>query len=72
MTKKFFSLIIILSLAFSSVFSQTKQLTLEDAVWNQYFSLRPASVSQLQWIGDSYNYSYIEKWSEIHSKSVKS
>ncbi len=72
MIKKLFTLLIISSLSFSALIGQNKKLTMEDAVWNQWFSLHPKSFTQLQWIGNSYNYSYLKDWTKIYSGSLKS
>ncbi|MBN2893726.1 MAG: DPP IV N-terminal domain-containing protein [Bacteroidales bacterium] len=67
-----FNLILTAILLLSTLsFSQTKELTMEDAVWNQWFSLYPEDLSQIQWKGDSYQYTYIEDWSTIYVADIK-
>lgn len=72
MNKKLTSLLLFVTLIVSGLWAQNKQLTLEDAVWNQWFSLRPASITQLQWIKNTDDYSFIDKWKEIHSGNISS
>lgn len=66
------SYVLIAIMLFSgSIFAQNKQLTIEDAVWNQWFSLYPEDLGEIQWRGDSYNYSYIKDWTAIYTADIK-
>ncbi|MFM8242649.1 MAG: DPP IV N-terminal domain-containing protein [Crocinitomicaceae bacterium] len=64
-----FSLILI---GFTS-FSQKKELTLKDAVMQQWRSLRPDYVNNFQWIPGTDSYSYLSKnWQTLYLSSVDS
>ena len=56
----------------TAVFSQDKNLTMEDAIWNRWFSLSPENFDQIQWQGDSYQYTYIDNWRTIYSADYNS
>lgn len=47
-------------------FAQSKTLTLEEAVLQQYSMLAPANMSRLQWIPGTEDYSYIDKTDDNH------
>ncbi len=52
-------------------FSQNKKLTMEDAIWNQWFALAPKNNLQTRWVGDSYNYCYIsEDYQKIYKGNI--
>ncbi len=68
--KKFFYFFVSALLLTNIVFSQEKQLTMEDAVWNQWFSLAPQDLNQIVWQANSYNYTYVENWTKIVQGSV--
>jgi dipeptidyl-peptidase-4 len=70
MKKKILFAIFTIFLSISSVFAQNKQLTLEDAVWNQWFSLRPKTLTQLQWIANSHDYVYVKDWKNLVKGSI--
>lgn len=56
--KKQLTLLLFLILLFS-LSAQTKQLTLEDAIVNRYWTLAPDKLTQLQWLADENAFSYI-------------
>ncbi len=51
-------------------FSQTKQLTMEDAVFGKWYNLKPENLSGVQWRNNQ-NYTYVEKWTKIVQANVK-
>src|SRR5690606_29659862 len=53
--------VLLFTLCTSLAFAQQKTLTMEDAVHNQYGSLAPKRLQQLQWIPGSSKFSYIHK-----------
>src|SRR5690606_25280346 len=53
--------VLLFTLCTSLAFAQQKTFTMEDAVYNQYGSLAPKRLQQLQWIPDSNKFSYINK-----------
>ena len=71
MFRKFLLVPIALLLLITSSVAQERQLTLEDAVWNQWFSLRPKSLNQIDWITGTSDYVYIEGYSEVFKGSLK-
>lgn len=55
-------------------FAQQKQMTLEDAVWKNYFQLRPQTLSGLSW-KDTNSFTWVKNdtlWSETVSSTQKS
>jgi len=69
--KKIFSLLFIGVLTFSSV--AQKELTLEDAVMNQYRAYYPKSSVMVKWIPNTDNYSYLSpNYRTLYKTSVKS
>lgn len=59
--KKLFPLFILLSFVFTTFISaQEKELTIKDAVIGQYRDLYPEYISQLAWIPQSNNYTFVE------------
>jgi len=54
---KMFALLVILT---TSVLGQNKHFTMEDVVLNSYSKLAPERLSQLSWIPDSENISYVQ------------
>jgi len=63
MKKLFFSLFLVA--LFSTTFAQTKQLTIEDAIWNVWFDYAPEDLNQIQWKGNSNDYVFIENWTSL-------
>lgn len=56
-----------------SSFSQKKELTLKDAVMQQWRSFRPDYVNNFQWIPGTDGYSYLSKnWQTLYLSSVNS
>ena len=45
----------------NDVFSQQKELTLEDAILKQYSKFYPERLWKLQWIPETETYSFIER-----------
>lgn len=52
-------------------FSQLKELTLEDAVMQQYRNFYPTSLTMFQWIPNTSNYSYLDNYRALMKASVK-
>ncbi len=69
-TNKFLLLLVLLSISMAGI-SQSKKLTMEDAVWNQWFSLRPESLDQLQWLPETHDYVYIKAYSNVYKGTIK-
>jgi len=67
-TLKLFFALVIIAISFTAV-AQQKTLTPEDAIYMNR-DIYPASVSQLQWIGQSNYYAYAKK-NEIYKVSAK-
>ncbi len=61
-SKSIFFIFLFLS---SLTFSQEKLLTVEDVVLNSFSQLYPSNLKQLQWIPNTYNYSYVDKPVEV-------
>ncbi len=61
-------LIVCLTVNFS--FSQTKELTLEDAVMQQYRNFYPKSLSMFQWIPNTDCYVYLDNYQKLMKASV--
>lgn len=57
--KKQLTFLLLLTIFFS-VSAQTKQLTLEDAILNRYWTLAPDRLEQLQWMKEENAFSYID------------
>ncbi len=69
MNKKLLLLFVVFLTSFST-FAQTKQLTIDDAVWNQWFDLAPQDLDQMQWKGSSNNYVYVADYASIQAADV--
>ncbi len=55
-----------------SLLAQKKQLSISDAVSNQYQFLYPDYINGLKWQPETYNYTYIKMYHDIFKSSVKS
>lgn len=60
MKKKLTFILFSIVITSSALFAQGQKLTMEDAIWNRWFSLAPEDISGIQWQGNSKNYTYIE------------
>ena len=72
MQKRITIFFVVVSFLTNVAIAQNKELTIEDAVWNQWFSLAPEELSQLSWKPESYDYTYVENWTAIEQGSIKS
>ena len=63
------SITLIITTFFS--FAQLKELTLEDAVMQQYRSLRPKSLTMFQWVPDTDCYTYLNEYTTLMKASVR-
>ena len=69
--KKF--LIITLLLSTVNILAQNNELTLKDAVLQQWRSFRPDFINNFQWIPETHEYSYLSKnWQTLYLSSVSS
>ncbi len=68
---KSLSLILFLTIFSSSTFAQKKELTLENAVMQQYRGFYPQSLIMFQWIPNTDCYSYLEGYQKLMKASVK-
>jgi len=69
--KKNFLFLLISILAISATFAQNKQLTIDEAVSQQYRQFYPDHYTGVQWQGETNNFIYIKDWSELYSNNVK-
>ena len=67
--KLFFTLCF--TLFFATAFSQ-KEMSLEEAVNNQYRSFYPEQIFGFNWIPETNNYSYIKEYVTLNISSTKS
>ena len=64
-------LLILISLfVFSSLFAQNKELTIEEAVYEQYRKFRPEYLNQIQWKGETNEFVYIKSWKTLISRKI--
>ncbi len=68
---KSLSLILFVAFISSSTLAQKKELTLEDAVMQQYRGFKPQSLIMFQWIPNTDCYSYLEGYQKLMKASVK-
>ena len=68
---KSLSLILFVAFISSSTLAQKKELTLEDAVMQQYRRFKPQSLIMFQWIPNTDCYSYLEGYQKLMKASVK-
>lgn len=71
MNIKFNTLILFVAISVGSVSAQKKELTLENAVMQQYRSFYPQSLVMFQWIPNTDCYSYLEGYQKLMKASVK-
>ena len=64
------SVIALITLTPVSSFGQQKELSLEDAVMQQYRDFYPRSLSMFRWIPDSDCYSYLDNYTKLMKASV--
>lgn len=64
----FVSLFIVLNVA---LLAQTKILTLKDAVYNQYFSLAPKKLNQIQFVPNTNTFCCVEDWNSLIFKDIQ-
>lgn len=69
--KKSFLTLLFFTVSAIFVFGQSQQLTLEDAVYNQYRKFYPDRFTGLQWKGETNEFLYIKQWSQLFKNSVK-
>ncbi len=69
--KKNFLFLLISILTVSVTFAQNKQLTIDEAVSQQYRQFYPDHYTGMQWQGETNNFVYIKDWSKLYSNSVK-
>jgi len=69
--KKNFLFLLISILTISVTFAQNKQLTIDEAVSQQYRQFYPDHYTGVHWQGETNNFVYIKDWSELYSNSVK-
>ncbi len=65
-------LAILLSFVFTIVSAQTNELTLRKAVFGYSYGLYPENLYDLQWQGNSHNFTYIKDWKELVAQSATS
>ena len=68
---KSLSLILFVAFISNSTLAQKKELTLEDAVMQQYRGFKPQSLMLFQWIPNTDCYSYLEGYQKLMKASVK-
>jgi dipeptidyl-peptidase-4 len=68
---KTLSIVFFLTLSSSVVIAQKKELTLENAVMQQYRNFNPQSLTMFQWIPNTDCYSYLEGYQKLMKASVK-
>ena len=68
---KSFALVLIAFISINTLKAQTKELTLEDAVMQQYRNFYPQSLVMFQWIPNTDCYSYLEGYQKLMKASVK-
>ena len=68
---KSLSLILFVALFSSSTFAQKKELTLENAVMQQYRNFYPQSLTMFQWIPNTDCYSYLNNYQKLMKASVR-
>lgn len=62
--------VLLFTLITSVAVAQQKTFTMEDAVLNQYGSLAPKRLQQLQWVTNSNTYSYVDKADGVYTLFV--
>lgn len=62
--------VLLFTLITSVAVAQQKTFTMEDAVLNQYGSLTPKRLQQLQWVTNSNTYSYVDKADGVYTLFV--
>ena len=55
----------------SVLLGQKEELTLEDAVLQQYRKFYPEKLSMFQWIGKTSSYTYLDNYTKLMKASVK-
>ena len=55
----------------SILLGQKEELTLEDAVLQQYRKFYPKKLSMFQWIGKTSSYTYLDNYTKLMKASVK-
>ncbi len=68
---KQFRIFAVLFLIATSTFAQQKELSLEDAVMQQYRKFYPQSLTMFSWIPDTDCYTYLEGYQKLMKASVK-
>ncbi len=69
--KKNFLFLLISILTISVTFAQNKQLTIDEAVSQQYRQFYPDRYTDLTWQGETDNFVFIKDWSELYSNNAK-
>ncbi len=68
--KKLAFITLLLTFLFFQSFSQTQELTLKKAVFGFSYGLYPQNLYNLQWQGNTHNFTYVKDWKELVQQSV--